>query len=263
MVSRPTDVGGLGFGFKWNMGWMHDTLNYMAEDPINRSYHHEQLTFGLLYAFNENFILPLSHDEVVHGKRSILGRMPGDRWQKFANLRLYYAFMYGHPGKKLLFMGNEFGQEREWNHDRSLDWHLLGDGVHQGILAMVRELNAVLRARPPLYELDHERSGFEWIDASDRSASVLSFQRCSREPGDHLIVIANFTPVVREGYRVGVPSAGPYREIFNSDEHRYGGSGIVNEGLRQAESLPWHGRNHSIVLTLPPLAAIFLAPAES
>jgi 1,4-alpha-glucan branching enzyme len=263
MVSRPTDVGGLGFGFKWNMGWMHDTLNYMAEDPINRAYHHEKLTFGLLYAFNENFILPLSHDEVVHGKRSIFGRMPGDRWQKFANLRLYYAFMYGHPGKKLLFMGDEFGQEREWNHDQSLDWHLLGDAMHQGVLTMVRELNALIRQQLALHELDHERSGFEWIDASDRSASVLSFQRCARSVGDHVAVVANFTPVVREGYRIGVASPDPYREIFNSDDPRYGGSGVANKGLLQPEALPWHGRSHSVVLTLPPLAAIFLAPVQS
>ncbi|MBU6507337.1 MAG: 1,4-alpha-glucan branching protein GlgB [Alphaproteobacteria bacterium] len=261
-VSRPTYNGGLGFGFKWNMGWMHDTLDYMALDPIHRSHHHEQLTFGLLYAFNENFVLPLSHDEVVHGKRSILGRMPGDRWQRFANLRAYYTFMYGHPGKKLLFMGNEFAQENEWNHDQSLDWHLLSDPLHQGVSALVRDINRLYRQLPALHELDHERDGFEWIDASDRAASVLSFQRNSRTAGAHIVVVVNFTPVVRHGYRIGVPSGGPYREILNSDDRRYGGSGVLNAGMLTPDALPWHGRSHSLALTLPPLAAVFLAPAE-
>ena len=261
LVSRPTYDGGLGFGFKWNMGWMHDTLDYMALDPVHRSHHHERLTFGLLYAFDENFILPLSHDEVVHGKRSILGRMPGDRWQRFANLRAYYGFMYGHPGKKLLFMGNEFGQENEWNHDQSLDWHLLADALHQGASTLVRDLNLLYRRLPAMHELDHERGGFEWIDASDRAASVLSFQRSSRTPGDHVVVIVNFTPVVRYNYRVGVPSGGPYREILNTDDHRYGGSGVGNPGSLTPEALPWHGRPQSLALTLPPLATIFLAPA--
>ena len=258
LVSRPIYDGGLGFGFKWNMGWMHDTLSYMELDPIARSYHHEKLTFGLLYAFNENFILPLSHDEVVHGKRSILGRMPGDRWQKFANLRAYYGFMYGHPGKKLLFMGNEFAQDREWNHDQSLDWHLLGDAAHQGIHRLVRDLNSLARRLKPLHQLDHERAGFDWIDNSDRGASVLSFVRYGREPDDHVVVVANFTPLVRQGYRIGLPSPGPYREIFNSDEVRYGGSGVANQGVLLGEDLPWQGRAHSIALTLPPLATIFL-----
>jgi len=261
MVSHPTYEGGLGFGFKWNMGWMHDTLSYMSEDPINRSYHHEQLTFGLLYAFTENFILPLSHDEVVHGKRSILGRMPGDRWQRFANLRAYYGFMYGHPGKKLLFMGNEFGQESEWNHDRSLDWHLLGDALHQGVMALVRDLNILVCSRSALHQLDHERAGFEWIDGSDRGASVISFQRCGREAGDHIVIIVNFTPVVRENYRIGMPSRHAYCEIFNSDDPRYGGSGVANKGRLDPEPLAWHGRAQSLPLTLPPLAAIYLAPA--
>jgi len=262
MVSHPTHSGGLGFGFKWNMGWMHDTLSYVSEDPINRSYHHEQLTFGLLYAFTENFILPLSHDEVVHGKRSILGRMPGDRWQRFANLRAYYGFMYGHPGKKLLFMGNEFGQEREWNHDRSLDWHLLGDALHQGVMTLVRDLNDIVRSQSALHQLDHERAGFEWIDASDSGASIYSFQRCGREAGDHIVVIVNFTPVVRENYRIGMPSRDAYREIFNSDDPRYGGSGVANKGRLVPEPLAWHGRTQSLPLTLPPLAAIYLAPAR-
>jgi 1,4-alpha-glucan branching enzyme len=262
MVSRPTFEGGLGFGFKWNMGWMHDTLNYMSEDPLNRSYHHEQLTFGLLYAFSENFILPLSHDEVVHGKHSIVGRMPGDRWQRFANLRAYYGFMYGHPGKKLLFMGNEFAQEKEWNHDLSLDWHLLSDGLHQGVMILMRDLNNLVRQRTALHQLDHERAGFEWIDASDRSASVISFQRCGREPADHVVVIVNFTPVVRENYRVGMPTLAAYTEIFNSDDARYGGSGVGNQGRLAAEPLAWHGRQQSLPLTLPPLAAIYLAPLQ-
>jgi 1,4-alpha-glucan branching enzyme len=259
MVSRPTFEGGLGFGFKWNMGWMHDTLSYMSEDPINRAYHHEKLTFGLLYAFSENFILPLSHDEVVHGKRSILGRMPGDRWQRFANLRAYYGFMYGHPGKKLLFMGDEFAQEREWDHDHSLDWHLLADELHQGVLRLVSDLNAVMRRLAPLHELDHEHSGFAWIDASDRSSSIVSFQRCAKN-GDHVVVIVNFTPVVRPDYRIGMPSAGPYKEILNSDDLRYGGSGVVNSGTLVPQALSWHGRAHSVPLTLPPLAAIYLTP---
>jgi 1,4-alpha-glucan branching enzyme len=262
MVSRPTFEGGLGFGFKWNMGWMHDTLSYMQEDPINRAYHHEKLTFGLLYAFTENFILPLSHDEVVHGKRSILGRMPGDRWQRFANLRAYYGFMYGHPGKKLLFMGDEFGQEREWNHDQSLDWHLLGDELHQGVLTLVRDLNALIRNTKALHELDHEHAGFQWIDAADRSSSIVSFQRCGRGPEDHVVVIVNFTPVVRTDYRIGMPSAGPYREIFNSDDRRYGGSGVGNAGTLVPQALSWHGRTYSVPLTLPPLAAIYLAPTS-
>jgi 1,4-alpha-glucan branching enzyme len=260
MVSRPTFEGGLGFGFKWNMGWMHDTLSYMQEDPINRAYHHEKLTFGLLYAFTENFILPLSHDEVVHGKRSILGRMPGDRWQRFANLRAYYGFMYGHPGKKLLFMGDEFGQEREWNHDQSLDWHLLGDELHQGVLNLVRDLNTLIQKSTALHELDHEHAGFQWIDASDRSSSIVSFQRSGRAPGDHVVVIVNFTPVVRTDYRIGMPSEGPYREIFNSDDRRYGGSGVGNKGTLVPQALSWHGRAHSVPLTLPPLSAIYLAP---
>ena len=261
MVSRPTFEGGLGFGFKWNMGWMHDTLSYMQEDPINRPYHHEKLTFGLLYAFSENFILPLSHDEVVHGKHSILGRMPGDRWQRFANLRAYYGFMYGHPGKKLLFMGDEFGQEAEWNHDQSLDWHLLADEMHQGVLNLVRDLNMLVQHHTALYELDHEHAGFQWIDASDRSSSIVSFQRCGRQPGDHVVVIVNFAPVVRSDYRVGMPSAGPYKEIFNSDDRRYGGSGVGNSGTLVPQALSWHGHAHSVSLVLPPLAAIYLAPA--
>jgi len=262
LVSRPTYDGGLGFGFKWNMGWMHDTLKYMELDPIARSYHHEQMTFGLLYAFNENFILPLSHDEVVHGKGSIFGKMPGDRWQKFANVRAYYSFMYAHPGKKLLFMGNEFAQENEWNHDKSLDWHLLDDPLHRGISDLVRDLNALLRERAPLYELDHDRAGFDWVDASDRSASILTFIRYARRRDDHLLVAVNFTPVVRHGYRLGVPDAGAYEEIFNSDAECYGGSGVRNRGSLVAETLPWHGRAQSVALSLPPLGAVYLSPCR-
>lgn len=259
MVSRPVYDGGLGFGFKWNMGWMHDTLSYMSEDPINRCYHHEKLTFGLLYAFTENFILPLSHDEVVHGKRSILGRMVGDRWQRFANLRAYYAFMYAHPGKKLLFMGDEFAQENEWNHDVSLDWHLLGDSLHQCVMILVRDLNNFVSKHRALYELDQERSGFEWIDASDRGASVISFQRCGHG-GEHIVIVVNCTPVVRHNYRIGIPLPEAYMEVFNSDDPRYGGSGVANSGRLVPEALPWHGRTQSLSLTLPPLATIYLAP---
>jgi 1,4-alpha-glucan branching enzyme len=240
---------------------MHDTLAYMSEDPINRSFHHDRLTFGLLYAFTENFVLPLSHDEVVHGKRSILGRMPGDRWQQFANLRAYYGFMYGHPGKKLLFMGNEFAQENEWNHDRSLDWHLLGDKAHQGAMALVRDLNAFYCRYPALHELDHDPAGFAWIDAGDRAASVISFQRRGRKPGDHVVVIVNFTPVTREHYRIGMPANRRYIEILNSDAPRYGGSGVANPGVLEPEPLAWHGHAQSLALTLPPLGAIYLAPA--
>jgi 1,4-alpha-glucan branching enzyme len=260
LVSRPTYDGGLGFGFKWNMGWMHDTLQYMALDPISRSYHHEKLTFGLLYAFDENFVLPLSHDEVVHGKGSILSKMPGDRWQKFANVRAYYAFMYAHPGKKLLFMGGEFAQEREWNHDRSLDWHLLDDAMHRGVRDLVRDLNSLLRRYRPLHELDHDRAGFDWIDASDRSASTLAFIRYGRRREDHLLAVVNFTPVVRQGYRIGVPDSCDYEVIFNSDDARYGGSGVGDREPLPARAPPWHGRAQSIALTVPPLAAVFLAP---
>ena len=260
LVSRPIYDGGLGFGFKWNMGWMHDTLVYMALDPIARSYHQEKLTFGMLYAFSENFVLPLSHDEVVHGKRSILGRMSGDPWQRFANLRVYYTFMYAHPGKKLLFMGNEFAQENEWNHDRSLDWHLLAEPRHQGVHRLVRDLNLLVRQWKPLHERDHDRAGFDWIDASDRGASVLAFVRYGDDAADHLIAVVNFTPVVRHNYRIGVPGGGYYREIFNSDEMHYGGSGVANPEPVLAEALPWQGRSHSIALTLPPLAGVFLVP---
>jgi len=262
MVSRPAHLGGLGFGFKWNMGWMHDTLGYMSRDPIHRSHHHNQLTFGLIYAFSENFVLPLSHDEVVHGKGSLLGRMPGDRWQKFANLRAYLAFMFGHPGKKLLFMGGEFGQEREWNHDSGLDWHLLDDPLHAGMQRLVRDLNALYRRVPALHALDCEADGFQWIDANDSANSVLSFLRLDKNPGRAAIVVCNFTPLVRHDYRIGVPWGGVYREVLNTDAASYGGSNVGNAGHAEATALPWHGRSHSLTLTLPPLCTIVLLGPE-
>ncbi|GJE39804.1 1,4-alpha-glucan branching protein GlgB [Methylobacterium persicinum] len=254
-VSHPTYTGGLGFGFKWNMGWMHDTLHFMQEDPIHRRYHHHNLTFGLLYAFSENFILPLSHDEVVHGKGSLLGKMPGDRWQKFANLRAYFGFMWGHPGKKLLFMGGEFGQEREWNHDASLDWHLLDDPLHKGVKDVVRDLNRLYAATPALYSRDSEHGGFQWLVADDQDNSVIAWAR-KGAGGEIAIVVSNFTPVPREGYRIGVPAGGFYREAFNSDAGQYGGSNVGNSGGRTADAEPSHGQQHSLSLTLPPLATV-------
>ena len=261
MVSRPTYLGGLGFGYKWNLGWMHDTLAYMSKDPIHRKFHHDRLTFGLLYAFNENFILPLSHDEVVHGKGSLLGKMPGDRWQKFANLRAYFAFMYTQPGKKLLFMGGEFGQEREWNHDLSLDWHLLSDPLHSGLQSLVRDINHLYRERPALHERDCEPEGFSWIDCNDSEASVLSYIRRGADPGSFVVVVCNFTPVVRQGYRIGVPKAGRYREILNTDSTHYGGSDAGNAGYIETQNFPAHGMAVSLSLTLPPLGVLVLEPA--
>ncbi|KQO71779.1 glycogen branching protein [Methylobacterium sp. Leaf87] len=253
-VSHPTYTGGLGFGFKWNMGWMHDTLNFVSKETIHRRYHHHDLTFGLLYAFSENFILPLSHDEVVHGKGSLLGKMTGDRWQKFANLRAYYGFMWGHPGKKLLFMGCEFGQEKEWNHNQSLDWHLLDDPHHQGVKDLVRDLNHLYAAVPALHTRDTEAAGFQWLVADDQDNSVIAWARKGREAGEVAVVVSNFTPVVREGYRIGVPEAGFYREAINSDAERYGGSNVGNMGGVRAEAVPSHGQSHSLNLTIPPLA---------
>jgi 1,4-alpha-glucan branching enzyme len=262
MVSRPTYLGGLGFGFKWNLGWMHDVLGYFARDPVHRRFHQSHLTFGLVYAWNENFVLPLSHDEVVHGKRSLHGKMPGDDWQKFANLRALYAFMYGHPGKKLLFMGGEFGQTREWNHDASLDWHLLREGpYHAGLQQLVRDLNRVYRAEPSLHQRDFEPAGFEWIDLTDADQSVLSFLRRARDPEDITIVVCNFTPVPRYGYRIGVPRAGFYRELINTDAREYGGSGVGNFGGVQADLPAWHGRAASLQIDLPPLSVLLLKPA--
>ena len=258
-VSRPTYAGGLGFHYKWNMGWMHDTLAYMARDPIHRPYHHGEMTFGLVYAFNENFVLPLSHDEVVHGKGSLLGKMPGDRWQKFANLRAYYGFMYGHPGKKLLFMGGEFAQEREWNFEASLDWHLLADPAHAGVQRLVRDLNALYKATPALHERDFTPDGFEWIDHDDARRSVLSFIRRGNDPRRLVLVVANFAPTVHHGFRVGVPAAGTWREKLNTDSEFYGGSNVGTPfGSAASQAVPWNGREQSILLTLPPLATVVL-----
>ncbi|MBA2375844.1 MAG: 1,4-alpha-glucan branching protein GlgB [Actinomycetota bacterium] len=256
MVSRPTSMGGLGFGYKWNMGWMHDSLEYIQNDPINRSYHHNEITFSLIYAFNENFVLPLSHDEVVHGKKSLIGRMPGDEWQRFANLRAYYAFMYAHPGKQLLFMGCEIAQEREWNHDRELDWELLDNESNKGIQTLVRDLNEVYKKTPALYEIDFEGSGFEWIEGGDSANSAVSFLRRDGS-GNSVVAVFNFTPVVRENYRIGVPEAGNYGELMNTDEAEYGGSGVSN-GVVMAEGKPSHGQPYSVSLALPPLGAVFL-----
>jgi 1,4-alpha-glucan branching enzyme len=258
MVSRPTYVGGLGFGMKWNMGWMHDTLNYLHEDPIHRRYHHGQLTFSLVYAFNENFMLPLSHDEVVHGKGSLLDKMPGDDWQKFANLRLLFGHMWAHPGKKLLFMGCEFGQRREWNHDRSLDWHLLDeDPGHRGLQRWVEDLNRFYRDEPALHANDFNPDGFEWIDGADSQASVLSFMR--RAPnGRSVMVVANFTPIPRENYLVGAPQSGRWVERLNSDAPLYGGSGVGNLGHVDTVPVAAHGRFQSLNLHLPPLGILIL-----
>ena len=257
-VSSPTYVGGLGFGLKWNMGWMNDVLRYMAEDPVHRRYHQDRLTFGLFYAFHENFVLVLSHDEVVHGKRSLLDKMPGDVWQKFANLRLLYGFMYGHPGKKLLFMGGEIGQWREWNSGTSLDWHLLEEMPHRQLQTFVRDLNRLYISEPALYEVDFDPAGFEWIDLQDRDNSVVSFLRRARDTEDFLVVVCNFTPVPRYGYRIGVPSPGRYEEVLNSDAAIYGGSNVGNLGGVQADVLPWHSWPYSVRLTLPPLGMVML-----
>jgi 1,4-alpha-glucan branching enzyme len=254
-VSRPTYLGGLGFGFKWNMGWMHDFLQYMSLDPIYRRFHHGNITFSLLYAFQEHFILVLSHDEVVHGKRSLIGKMPGDEWQKFANLRMFYAWMYGQPGKKLLFMGGEFGQWHEWNHDTSLDWHLLELPRHDGLRRLVQHLNYVYKSEPALWQQDDSFEGFEWIDFHDADNSVVSFLRKSRE-GETIVFIVNATPIVRHDYRLGVPRPGFYREIINTDSETYGGGNVGNYGGLQSEDRQWMGREHSILIQLPPLATL-------
>jgi 1,4-alpha-glucan branching enzyme len=263
MVSRPTYLGGLGFGFKWNMGWMHDMLEYMAHDPIHRSYHHDRLTFSLAYAFAENFVLPFSHDEVVHGKRSMLDKMPGDDWQKFANLRLVYGYQFAHPGKKLQFMGSEFGQRREWNHDASLDWHLAEQPLHVGLQQWVRDLNQLYRGSPPLYERDADEGGFEWIDCNDHQRSVVSFIRRGRNPDDVLLFVFNFTPVPRHGERVGGPVGGFWREVLNSDALVYGGSGLGNAGGVHAVSEPHHGRPYRLDVTAPPLGVVIFHAAET
>jgi 1,4-alpha-glucan branching enzyme len=257
-VSRPTYAGGLGFGMKWDMGWMHDTLRFMAHDPIHRKFHHGELTFRMIYAFHENFVLPLSHDEVVYGKGSLLGKMPGDDWQKFANLRLLYGYMYGMPGKKLLFMGAEFAQRDEWRHDASLQWELLESPQHSAISRWVGNLNRFHAGEKALYELDFDPAGFEWIDANDGERSVLSFLRKAKTNEDLILVVCNFTPVPRRNYRVGVPRGGRWRELLNSDAYEHGGAGFGNMGGVEASPIPFHGRQHSLNLTLPPLGAIFL-----
>ncbi len=258
MVSSPTYLGGLGFGMKWDMGWMHDTLSYMSRDPIYRKYHHDRLTFRMLYAFHENFILPLSHDEVVHGKGSLLGKMPGDDWQKCANLRLLYGYMYAQPGKKLLFMGGEFGQWSEWHHEEGLEWHLLKYDSHSGLKQWIQDLNGLYINNPALYELDFESAGFEWIDCNDSQQSVLSFIRKGRSAEDIMLVVCNFTPVTHYGYKLGAPRGGVWKEALNSDSTYYGGSGQGNLGVIQAERIPCHARPYSLNLTLPPLAVVYL-----
>jgi len=262
-VTRPIAEDGLGFAYKWNMGWMHDTLRYMSLDPVHRRHHHDDMTFGTVYAFSERFVLPLSHDEVVHGKGSLLGKMPGDRWQRFANLRAYFGFMYGHPGKKLLFMGGEFAQEREWNHDAGLDWQLLDDPAHRGVQRLVRDLNAVYRREAALHRLDTDPAGFRWVVGDDRANSVFAFLRSAgtgADGGRVALVVANFTPVPRPGYRIGVPRPGRWREALNTDATDYGGGGIGNGGGVIAEDVGAHGEHWSLVLTLPPLATLILLP---
>jgi 1,4-alpha-glucan branching enzyme len=258
MVSRPTYVGGLGFGLKWDMGWMHDTLRYIGKDPIHRKFHHNDLTFRSIYAWHENFVLPLSHDEVVHGKGSLLGKMPGDLWQKFANLRLLFAYMYAQPAKKLLFMGGEFGQWAEWAHDNSLEWHLLQYESHRQLQQWVADLNQAYRAERALHELDCDPAGFEWIDGSDSQQSMLSFMRKSRGGDEIVAAVFNFTPIARHNYRVGVPRGGYWREILNSDSQAYGGADFGNLGGTDAQDVPSHGRAHSLNIIVPPLGAVFL-----
>lgn len=262
MVSRPTDMGGLGFSYKWNMGWMNDTLSYIKEDPVHRKYHHGKLTFGLIYAFNENFILPISHDEVVHGKGSMLQKMPGDEWQKFANLRAYYSFMYTHPGKKLLFMGCEFGQDREWDYDNSLSWHLMQYPGYNGLKECVRDLNNIYRNELSLHEVDYSFNGFEWIEHSNADDSVISYVRKGKDPKDYLIVVCNFTPVVRHDYLIGVDDNCTFKEIFNSDDLKYWGSGVVNNGEIQSKEFGWNYKERSISVSVPPLATIILKPMK-
>ncbi|WP_185232116.1 1,4-alpha-glucan branching protein GlgB [Teredinibacter franksiae] len=257
-VSKPVEFGGLGFGFKWNMGWMNDSLDYISKQPVHRQFHHHDMTFSLYYAFSENFILPLSHDEVVHGKGSILTRMPGDTWQKFANMRAYYTFMWAHPGKKLLFMGCEFGQGPEWDHDNSLCWHQLALTEHQGLQRLVRDLNHLYKSTPALYEADGEEQGFEWVEADDRHNSVFAFYRKAKSASSKVLVICNFTPVVRENYRVGVSEQGVYSEVLNTDKSDYGGENVINPEPKCSEPVPWHYRDQSIQVTLPPLGAVIL-----
>jgi 1,4-alpha-glucan branching enzyme len=259
-VSRPTYLGGLGFGFKWNMGWMHDTLLYFQKDPVYRRFHHHTLTFSLMYAFSENFVLPLSHDEVVHGKRSLLDKMPGDRWQKFANLRSLYAYMWAHPGKKLLFMGGELGEWEEWNYDGSLHWNLLEYAEHQGVQSLIRDLNRVYRSEPAMYEVDFDPRGFRWLEANDAANNVLAFARLDEQGERPVVCVLNLSPVPRYEYRVGMPKCCRWRELLNTDSAFYGGTGVGNMGGVEAEPVPWHDQPFSAQLTLPPLGAVWLVP---
>jgi 1,4-alpha-glucan branching enzyme len=256
MVSRPTSIGGLGFGMKWMMGWMHDTLEYFQKDTVYRKYHQNDLTFSSTYVFSENFMLPLSHDEVVYGKKSIVGRMPGDEWQKFANLRLLYGYMFTHPGTKLLFMGCEFGQSAEWNFERSLDWHLNEYPYHEGVKKLIIDLNSLYKTEPALYEKQFSPDGFEWINYSDHQNAVISFIRKGVKVKDDVIIVCNFTQVIRENYRIGIPRKGKLKTLFNSDAKIYGGSGIKNPVKLPIEAAPYDGRDYSIELALPPLAVI-------
>jgi len=257
MVSKPTYVGGLGFGMKWNMGWMHDTLEYMSKDAIFRKYHHGQLTFSMWYAFTENFMLPLSHDEVVYGKGSLVNKMSGTDCEKFANLRVLFGYMYAHPGKKLVFMGGEIAQWAEWNHDKSLDWHLLDYGAHKGMKRWVTDLNNLYKNEPALYEVDFSPEGFEWIDFRDWESCIVSFMRISKEAKEKVVVVFNFTPVSRAHYRLGVPESGMWKELLNSDALEYDGSGHGNFGGMYADTIPSHGKEFSLSLTLPPLSVSF------
>ena len=261
-VSHPVYTGGLGFGMKWNMGWMHDTLNYFAQDPIYRRYHHNTITFSLIYAWTENFLLPLSHDEVVHGKGSLLAKMPGDDWRKFANLRALFAYQWAHPGKKLLFMGSEWGQRAEWNADQSLDWFLLDHPAHRGLQQLVRDLNKVYNREPALYEVDFAPHGFRWIDASNAEANVIAFLRYSADGSRHLACLCNLSPVPRHGYQIGLPGSGPYLEVLNTDSEFYGGSNLGSLGEIHVVPVPWHGLPNSAAVTLPPLATVWLVPQD-
>jgi len=257
-VSRPTFTGGLGFGMKWNMGWMHDSLKYMHEQPVHRKYHHHKLTFSMVYAFNENFVLPLSHDEVVHGKGSLLNKMPGDEWQQFANLRALLGWMWAHPGKKMLFMGGEFGQRREWTHEGELEWWVTDHPLHGGVQRFVRELNRVYRGSPALWQQDFSPEGFEWVEANDGEHSVFAFLRKPRDAGRQLLVVSNMTPVPRTNYLVGVDAPGRWREVINSDAGEFGGAGWGNLGGAETSPVRAHGRRHSLSLTLPPLSTLIL-----
>jgi 1,4-alpha-glucan branching enzyme len=255
-VSRPVYLNGLGFTMKWNMGWMHDMLHYFSADPIYRKFNHQNITFSLLYAFTENFVLPISHDEVVHGKRSLMGKMPGDEWRKFANARAFLAYMYGHPGKKLLFMGSEVGQYEEWNHDSSVRWELLQYDIHRQFQLLVEALNRFYRSNPALYQVDFHYAGFEWVDFHDADNSIISFLRRADDPNDFLLFCCNFTPIVRQKYEIGVPAEGFYEEVLNTDSELFGGSNLGNGGVVSSRAVPRHNRPHSIVVTLPPLAVV-------